>query len=813
MGNNTSADTSMNASTNASADTSMNASVNTTADTIVNVSNIFSNKLVYINNEKLEFLFENNTRSYDDKKCFIISMIGCARIGKSTYINAFLTYLLKQNVTIAKTSTSYEHCTTGVDYICFPYNDINIIILDSQGLNYDDSKYDDKILTFLYSISNVVIYHCNNIIDNQTLSTLTSLCIVSNYIGDKKDIKPKLFFRIRDYSLEANPEDFLNNTFELKRDQYDGVRKAIKNLFPKIGVFVTETLDKRTLSLINKNGLYQGILDNNDHNFVSTFETILIELESCECVTMSTHFNKIPIILNNINTGNNLSCIDYDYYTLLTNAKFTEFWDSIDPYVNTPIVTSKYQEEIDKYNRIVDIVTTHYNNCIEQFTSMDKELLINKCDEKRNMLLSQKRDQIELNHVKATEYIKKSLPNINANIIEYVNKTKLIIDRKTDISQTYDQIQKMVDHFINVTFDKIDNDAVESIKNYYSEFISASTEQMKQKVEKMNDDYEEVKNELNLKLLEYEDKLDDDFIFSNLKDSKNKIKKISILMDEILLLIHVDAKDIFEKHKLHCKQYIICESKNDDLFNHKSVNNTDIVCNTFSNVFINCRYSDISTEFLPILTERFENITKRFNDGYKKAIDDYAILNDGEGICFELEDILLYDKGKCLTEFAILQITNDNIFIERIRSVIFGEDCYCCETLYLSSTICNYDRNRDLYFRLLSDTEGFDFDKNEFAIVDKRIPTNVPKQKGIAECTDDEYYIFTTNEVILKKLVKMCDLVNYNHRFIDDFFKCVNLNFKGVICKSYKISHKIPEHIIFANKLISTTLDNTYLNK
>jgi len=744
-------------------------------------------KLAYIKDDKLEL--EVNLEHVNINKYFIISMIGCARIGKSTYINAFLTFLLKRNVNIAKTSTSFQHCTTGIDYIYVPYEDITLIILDSQGLNYDDSKYDDKILTFLYSVSNIMVYHCNNIIDNQTLSALTSLCIVSNYIGDKMTVKPKLFFRIRDYSLEAKPEEFLHNTFLEKHDQYDGVRKAIKNLFPIIGAFHTESLNRATLRSLNGEKHYQGILDTDEYKFVSSFNILIGEFGEC---FNTFNYDKIPIIINNINTGTNLSCVDYDYYTLLVNAKFTEHWDSIDPYVHTPIVPSKYQIEIDKYNRIVSIVDNHYKTCLDQFASMDREVLIKKCDERRNALLAHNEETIKLNYNSALEFITKQLPEVNHNVIDYVNKIKLSINKDSNVSEIYGQVLKMIHHYINIRFDTINNLVVEQIKLQYDNFIKDAIDKMNANIVEMQNDYELAKQELTCLIDKYINGLIDEYVVNNIL-YYDCIKTVSTVFGELIVLIHHGAKNIFKSHTLHYNAYIICLTgeplsveplSGEPFFDHKIINQSDTICNTFGNVFINCQYSDISTEYLPMLLSQIDKMKEVFNNSYKVAIDNLA----QNGHNFSFDELLIYDTGKCLTEFAILEVNNISEDLNNTNYKLFDA--------FNMNASWEHSEKRIVYSSTCR--------SNETCLEDK-----------VDVCTDtsyDKWYIITTHNVLLEILLKMCNSINYNHTYIADCFKRRNINFRNVICASYVIDDNI-DNTMFVNKILSALLDEKYLMK
>jgi GTPase SAR1 family protein len=66
-------------------------------------------KLVTIENDQL--IFNSLPTCSSNKQTFVISMIGCARVGKSTFINVFASYIFDENINIAKTSSLSEHCT------------------------------------------------------------------------------------------------------------------------------------------------------------------------------------------------------------------------------------------------------------------------------------------------------------------------------------------------------------------------------------------------------------------------------------------------------------------------------------------------------------------------------------------------------------------------------------------------------------------------------------------------------------------------------------------------------------------------------
>jgi hypothetical protein len=85
---------------------------------------------------KLVYNFQNID---PNKELVVISFLGKARIGKSTLINCFLSLLNNSNTRLFNTSnSSKEHCTSGIDILKIENNSKIIILLDIQGLDFED---------------------------------------------------------------------------------------------------------------------------------------------------------------------------------------------------------------------------------------------------------------------------------------------------------------------------------------------------------------------------------------------------------------------------------------------------------------------------------------------------------------------------------------------------------------------------------------------------------------------------------------------------------------------------------------------------
>ena len=123
--------------------------------------------------EKTIYFFKKEVSEFIkslDYPVYIVSFVGEARFGKSSLLNCFITFLLKKNSVIFKTSSSNKHCTIGIDMFivkrdeeCFGY-----VLLDCQGINHGDSSNDCKLMLLAYELSNVIIYNDKKL-NNSTL--------------------------------------------------------------------------------------------------------------------------------------------------------------------------------------------------------------------------------------------------------------------------------------------------------------------------------------------------------------------------------------------------------------------------------------------------------------------------------------------------------------------------------------------------------------------------------------------------------------------------------------------------------------------
>jgi ABC-type cobalamin/Fe3+-siderophores transport system ATPase subunit len=149
----------------------------------------------------------------------VLSILGKARMGKSTFLNTIVSKLTGENTNVFNCQTGIEHCTIGVDYCFLPEH--NLLLLDSQGLANGDAQHDPALLLFIYLISDVIIFNDSKILQNEALKLIEPICAFMTYIEDIDNyIKPNLIFRLSDGKLVKDTKKNLSNVLAQHDDQY-----------------------------------------------------------------------------------------------------------------------------------------------------------------------------------------------------------------------------------------------------------------------------------------------------------------------------------------------------------------------------------------------------------------------------------------------------------------------------------------------------------------------------------------------------------------------------------------------------------------
>ena len=197
----------------------------------------------------------------------IISAIGTSRDGKSTSLNLYANWLIKNNKTSYSTSwynwlfkgktdlmcapfapflamQTDEVVTNGIDYYIVPDE---CMLIDCQGMQLKDARYDHFLMLITYLMSNVIILTVRERLDLQVLNNCLAVFSFLSEIPDefrRKD-KPVLLIRIKDFQnlkqLRDDPhylKKLVDKWLEKSNDQYDQIKEAFRNTF-EIDVIAT----------------------------------------------------------------------------------------------------------------------------------------------------------------------------------------------------------------------------------------------------------------------------------------------------------------------------------------------------------------------------------------------------------------------------------------------------------------------------------------------------------------------------------------------------------------------------------------------
>lgn len=236
-----------------------------------------------------------------DQQFTVISIIGQARKGKSTFLNALLSSLLGMDVHVFKTSDGIETCTRGIHMLVYD----KYIFLDCHGLgdatSGSDARHDPALLLLVYSLSNIIIHNVQSM-NNFTLKELEALTVfLSEFETSPVRINiPQLIFRVRDYDLTGSLTDLTRATLRCSGDQFDGLKNTIVRNFSAINSFSTSTTSEDIEWM--RSGNFLGLLYNEKNQFKSTIKSILGLAES-ESMWLSVFQKTLFTMADKINTN------------------------------------------------------------------------------------------------------------------------------------------------------------------------------------------------------------------------------------------------------------------------------------------------------------------------------------------------------------------------------------------------------------------------------------------------------------------------------------------------------------------------------
>ena len=313
-----------------------------------------STQLITFENNKLVL---SSDIDYDAK---VITVCGPARKGKSSLLNTICAYLNDNDAEIFKSSSSVDHVTHGISYCYFP--DDNIMLIDTQGIDYGNSGDDHKILLFCYSISDIMIFNDKEMFNNGSLNSLSQLASFVNRINN--NTKTELIIRIADYDLDDPIEKNIELTMKKQNDQYQNIRNAMNTLFPNITGLSTSYLTKDD-KINMKQHAYTKVLSNLNNDYANCINSIITKIESC----MVKHITNDTInkLIDAINNNNNIDHKNLDLYTVLSKNQLLEFQNNIPKELYDDIVVNGTQK---MFEEVYMIRFNKYKEVLKNFDKM-----------------------------------------------------------------------------------------------------------------------------------------------------------------------------------------------------------------------------------------------------------------------------------------------------------------------------------------------------------------------------------------------------------------------------------------------------------
>jgi hypothetical protein len=326
---------------------------------VIDNNNYKATSLISITNNNLQLKnIISNMQTYKDDNIKVVSILGSARMGKSTLLNTIISKYNNYNnnvFTTSKSSTNY--CTNGIDFVYVP--GLKIVFCDVQGLNHDNSSNDPKLLLVTYLMSDIIIFTEPKMLNKNTLQTLSPLASFLTYLDaqqiDSNNSKPSLVFRISDFTLAGKPEDNLNKLLVENNDQHKNLIINMKKLFKDIKAFKTEQLDRSELKMLDANN-FIGLLESDDNGFngfISELNEYLDKVPSK--FNFQKWYKNLDKFIVEINMNNKIDFNKLDIYYQIAEKELLEYENLLretKPEIFTAMKVNHSQKDLDNIIKI-----------------------------------------------------------------------------------------------------------------------------------------------------------------------------------------------------------------------------------------------------------------------------------------------------------------------------------------------------------------------------------------------------------------------------------------------------------------------------
>lgn len=274
----------------------------------------------------------------------IVSIIGKARMGKSTFLNAFISKYTGKNSTVFTTQDGDDHCTLGIDYYYIPEK--NLLLLDSQGLAHENACHDPSLLLFIYLVSNIVIFNESTMLQNSALKLIEPICTFTQYLDMETCDKPSLIFRISDAKRGSDIHKTLEKLMAHHNDQYNSIRESVENVFAQpVKIIKTEYPQNADDTLLSSND-YLTLLSTKENGFDTAITSIIEDISAV--VPRENILTSIPGYIDSINNNEQININKLDIVALTHNNDILMWLNKVPAELKSEIEVDGTQEMYEK---------------------------------------------------------------------------------------------------------------------------------------------------------------------------------------------------------------------------------------------------------------------------------------------------------------------------------------------------------------------------------------------------------------------------------------------------------------------------------
>ena len=400
----------------------------------------------------------------------IISIIGKARMGKSSFLNAFISKYSGKNTTIFTTQDGDDHCTLGIDYYYIPEH--NVLLLDSQGLAHENASHDPSLLLFIYLVSNIIIFNESTMLQNSALKLIEPICTFTQYLDMDTCEKPSLIFRISDAKRGSDIHKTLEKLMAHHNDQYNSIRESVENVFAQpVKIIKTEYPQKAEDSLLSSND-YMGLLSVKENGFDSAIASIIDDISAV--VPRENILTSIPGYIDSINNNEQININKLDIVALTHNNDILMWLNKVSAELKSEIEVDGTQEMYEKnvvtrqaaVKKVKTEFTKRFKNITETIKKDHKAKLDAELDGpiERAKLNSEKKAREHLANCGVDTLLKPQLLGTipDAGLTDIRDNSQLL----SSYLSAYQRFQKAIQHIyepVRMIYDKIINSMYEEV--------------------------------------------------------------------------------------------------------------------------------------------------------------------------------------------------------------------------------------------------------------------------------------------------------------------------------------------------------------